>query len=154
MSSFGALIWPVGQTFTDPTYGISLTTTSVSQAGAIVHVNFDPSVCVPQAPALSISPSSQSASASSTLNYTVTVTNNNLAACPAQTYAVTSKLPSRWTQTPSSYTVVLGYGASDTRTVSITSPVNAKPGSYTVSVKASLSQKVYLQRNALYSVIP
>ena len=153
LSNFGALIWPVGQTFTDPTYGISVTTTSISPEGATVHVAFDPAACALQAPSISITPSNQSAQAKSTLSYTVTVTNRNFAACPAQTYVVMPKLPSRWSQTPGSYTVTLGYGASDTRAVSVTSPGNAKPGSYTVSEKANISQKIYSQRDAVYSVI-
>ena len=155
MSGFAAnLIWPVGQTFTDPTYGISVTTTSISPEGATVHVAFDPAACVLQTPSMSITPSNQSAQAKSTLTYTVTVTNRNLAACPAQTYIVVPKLPSRWSQAPGSYTVTLGYGASDTRGLAITSPLSAKLGSYTVSEKANLSQKIYSQRNAVYSVIP
>jgi len=101
MSGFGAnLIWPVGQTFTDPTYGISVTTTSISPQGATVQVAFDPAACVLQTPSISITPSNQSAQAKSTLSYTVTVTNRNLAACPAQTYVVVPKLPSRWSQSP------------------------------------------------------
>jgi hypothetical protein len=144
----------VGNTFTDPAYGISVTTLSVSSAGAIVHVAFDPAACVLQTPSISISPSNQSGRAKSTLTYIVTITNRNIAACPAQTFVVMPKLPSRWSQTPGSFTVTLGHGASDTRAVAVTSPGTAKLGSYTVSQKANLSQKLYSQRDAVYSVIP
>ena len=142
----------VGNTFTDPDYGISVTTLSVSSAGATVNVSFDPAACVLRSPSISITPSNQSAQAKSTLTYTVTVTNRNIIACPAQAYVVVPKLPSRWSQTPGSYTVTLGYGASDTRAVAITSSGNAKLGIYTVSEKANLSQKIYSQRDAVYSV--
>ena len=153
ISTWGSEVWPVGQTFADPSYGISVTTSSISPSGATVHVAFDPAACVLQTPSMSITPSNQSGQANSTLTYTVTVTNRNIAACPAQTYAVMPKLPSRWWQTPGSYTVTLGYGASDTRALAVTSPGNANRGCYTVTEKANLNQKIYSERNAVYSVV-
>jgi hypothetical protein len=143
----------VGQTFTDAPNGISITTVSVSPAGALVHIAFDATACKPQPPSISVTPYSQSGKAGSTLGYSITVTNKNMVACPAQTYLVVPNLPSRWAQAPASYTVTLGYGASDTRTVAITSPGNAKPGVYNPSEKVNLSQKVYSKGVAVYTVI-
>ena len=143
----------VGQIFTDSPNGISVATISVSPTGALMHIAFDPAACKLQPPSISITPAVQSGKAGSSLAYTVTVTNKSMVACPAQTYAVMPNLPSRWTQGPSSYSVTLGYGASDTRTVSITSPGNAKPGDYQPSEKINLSQKLYSKRSAVYSVI-
>src|SRR5207244_9842922 len=100
----------VGKTFTDSDYGISVTTLSVSSAGTIVHIAFNPAACVLQSPSISITPSTQSGHPKSTLTYTITVANRNIAACPAQSYVVSPKLPSQWSQTPGSYTVTLGYG--------------------------------------------
>jgi chitodextrinase len=82
----GALL--PGKTFTDPEYGISVTTQSADSTGATVTVTVpSTATCTRQAPTVSLfSPSTQSAAPGQSLTYTLRVTSNDTSSCPAQRY--------------------------------------------------------------------
>src|SRR5207302_1308460 len=135
----GALV--PGRTFTDPEYGISITTQSADATGATVQVTIPSSAsCVRQTPTVTlVSPSSQSAAAGQSLTYSVTVTNNDSAACPAQQFRYsggqllgdsTAGMFDNFTAVASPDVFTLAPGSSTNVAVSLTPDATVVTGSY------------------------
>lgn len=82
----GALL--PGKTFTDPEYGISITTQSADATGATIKVTVpSAAACTRAAPSVKlVSPATQSTTPGQSLSYTVTVTDNDSSACPADEF--------------------------------------------------------------------
>jgi hypothetical protein len=130
----------VGQSFTDPTAGVTITPVSVSSTGAAVSVSFGPLVCVRANPVIALTPSqSQWVEPGSTVTFTVSVTNQDNAGCSASTFALQATVPSAWTANLTTLTLTLSPGASTTTTLQVTSPATAPDGFYTSSVTATNS---------------
>lgn len=138
----------VGQTFNDPVSGITITTQSVSSAGAVVQVTFgDPGsgtpntpTCTNTNPSLSIDPSNAQASPGQSITYIFTLTNNDPSACSPSTYAVSSNSSfSGWVMNPSSFSEELQSGDSISRTFTIASATYTTPGTYNYGIMARRS---------------
>jgi hypothetical protein len=130
----------VGQIFSDPVAGVTITPVSVSSTGAAVSVNFGPLACVRAKPTMTLSPSqSQWVQPGSTVTFTVSVTNNDNAGCTASTFALQAAAPSGWTASFTTSTLTLSPGASVSTTLQVTSPATAADGFYTSSVTATNS---------------
>jgi hypothetical protein len=130
----------VGQSFTDPNAGVTITPVSVSSTGATVSVSFGSLVCVRANPTIALAPSqSQWVQPGSTVTFTVSVTNNDNAGCTASTFALQAAAPSGWTVNLTTPTLTLSPGASATTTLQVTSPATATNGLYTSSVTATNS---------------
>ena len=130
----------VGQSFTDPNAGVTITPVSVSSTGATVSVSFGPLVCVQANPTIALAPSqSQWVQPGSTVTFTVSVTNNDNAGCTASTFALQAAAPSGWTVNLTAPTLTLSPGASATTTLQVTSPAAATTGLYTSNVTATNS---------------
>ena len=130
----------VGQSFTDPNAGVTITPVSVSSTGATVSVRFGPLVCVRANPTIALSPSqSQWVQPGSTVTFTGSVTNNDNAGCTASTFALQVAAPTGWTANLTTPTLTLSPGASATTTLQVSSPATAPGGLYTSSVTATHS---------------
>jgi uncharacterized repeat protein (TIGR01451 family) len=128
-----------GRYFQDSATGLTVETLSTSSSGATISVTLGTPTCHRVNPSVSISPSAQTGTAGSTLNYTVTVANNDSPACGASDFTVTSSLPSGFSQSPTSMSVVGLYpaGATSSWLVSVTIPSTATTGAYSFTETAT-----------------
>jgi uncharacterized repeat protein (TIGR01451 family) len=130
----------VGQSYYDPTAGVTITPLSASSSGALVNVAFGPISCVEANPAVVLSPSqSQWVKPGTIVTYTVTVTNNDNAGCSATTFALQGTVPASWTAAFASPTLAIAPGASASTTFQVASSPSAADGFYTVGVSATNS---------------
>jgi len=150
--SFADASLAVGKSFTDGTYGITITTMAVSDAGASVRVAFNPSACNLNAPGLSVTPQTQIGAAGQARTYIFNLSSNNILACGPSSYTVTPSVPAGWTVSPSSFTETLSSGELTQASFTVTSKANAKVGNYAISAKASYASGRKLASNATYSV--
>jgi hypothetical protein len=87
----------VGQHFTDPVSGITLTTVSLSSTSATVMVDMDDTPCTRSAPRVTASPGQSPAVPSGTaVLYNVSVTNTDSAGCAAASFTLQATAPSGW----------------------------------------------------------
>jgi hypothetical protein len=133
--SWGASALVPGQTFTDPTAGVTITTSSVSSSGASVQVTVPTatSTCTHANPSVAASSTSSSGTVQ---KYTLTVTNNDASGCSAVTFNLAATVPSGWNATFGSSSLTLNPGASASTTVALTSS-SAAAGTYTATFTAS-----------------
>ncbi|MFA5070060.1 MAG: NEW3 domain-containing protein [Patescibacteria group bacterium] len=124
---------PVGQTFTDETYGYIITAVSAGSSGAVVQVQKTTPTCQYGTATATIDPASQIAEPGSTIDYTLTVTNHDTSACPTVVYNLNSSLPVGWTQTYLPLYLVLNPGETKTISVTVTIPSEATAGAYNLS---------------------
>jgi chitodextrinase len=76
-----------GKSFTDPEYGISITTLSADTSGVKVEVKIANASCVNNTPRVSaVSPAVQTALPGQSKTYTMTVTNTDTSGCAPQTF--------------------------------------------------------------------
>jgi len=131
----------VGQSFQDPTAGVTFTPTAVSGSGATVQIaiNGSPS-CTSANPSVNVSPAqSQSVASGTAVNFTATVTDNDSSSCAPATFTLASVLPSGWTGTWSTTALSLSPGKSGSATLTVTSPLGIADGSYNLGVSATNS---------------
>lgn len=124
---------PVGQSFLDETYGYDITTVSAGPSGAVVNIQKTTPTCQYGTITAEVSPESQTVEPGSTVDYSLTVTNHDTDACPNVRYSLSSTLPADWTQTVSPRTLGLIPGETKTIIVSVTAPLTAEVGAYTLS---------------------
>jgi hypothetical protein len=142
---------PVGQTFTDSQYGITVRLVSISGGVANVQVSFSGATCQNTSPTLTITPTQANTTAGQTTSYTLTLKNNDSANCAPSNYNLSGLLPSGLTQTPPAWSETLAPGASVSRTILITADLNAAAGSYAITEKAvsatssSLTAQAFVQ---------
>ncbi|PWT86957.1 MAG: peptidase M11 [Blastocatellia bacterium] len=130
-----------GQTFADSEIGLSITTLSADNTGALVQVSIDGGniiACRYQAPTVSLSPSAaRFVKPGSVVNYTVSITNNDTAGCAPGRFAFSSAIPAGWSASFSSAsTIALAPGDTTTATMSVMIPENAS-GALPLSVSAA-----------------
>ena len=127
----------VGQSYSDPSAGVTFTVLSANAAGADVSVTFSgggTSTCVRAAPSMSLTPSSQNTLAGGTLSYTVNLTNADTSSCGSTLFSLSGVAPSGWTKTVSPSSFTLAPGENGQATLSVISPSSAGAGNYTVTV--------------------
>ncbi|MGH3371702.1 MAG: fibronectin type III domain-containing protein, partial [Nocardioidaceae bacterium] len=142
----GALL--AGRTFTDPEYGISVTTLSADATGATVQVTIPEAAgCTRQAPTVTLqSPSTQSVPAGQAATYSLSIRSNDSPACPGQLfrYAGGQLMGVTGTGTTGTFTALsspdeltLGPGASATMAVTLVPDATVTTGSYGFSLTSS-----------------
>jgi len=89
----------VGETFSDPVAGVTITTASADTNGATVNVTFSNNGCSRANPVISISPQGQLVTAGGTASYTVSVTSRDSSACGSTLLLLTESAPAGWTAT-------------------------------------------------------
>jgi len=125
----------VGQSFSDPTPGVTFTPTAVTSTGATVQISFGS--CIPANPSVSVSPSqSQYVTSGTAVNFTVTVTDNDSSSCAPATFNLGSSVPSGWATNWNAAGLSLSPGKSGSATLTVTSPAGTADGSYNVGVTA------------------
>jgi hypothetical protein len=122
----------IGQTFTDATAGVTITTLSADATGAMVDITIT-QPCVRANPTLTVTPAqSPWLRAGGVATFNVAIRNNDGGACGGSVFNTQATLPSGWTASVSPVSVDQGNTA--TTTVLVTSPVTAVDGFYTVGL--------------------
>lgn len=136
----------LGQSFSDPASGVTITPTWLNSSGAGVHVTVNGSsttatttaTCTRANPVITPASQSKSGAAGSAVSYTVTVTNKDSSACAASSFNLKGVVPTGWTASFASTSLSLSPGASGSTTVTLSSPTSAT-GSTTASLTATNS---------------
>jgi hypothetical protein len=127
----------VGQNFSDPDVGVTITPLWANSTGVAVDVSFIAQACRHAAPTVVVAPAqSQWAEAGAAVTYTVSVTNNDGTGCTASDFTLQPAAPSGWTATFSSSTLTINPGSSASTMLTVTSPPSAADGFYTIGVEA------------------
>ncbi|MEF1329424.1 NEW3 domain-containing protein [Vibrio sp. M260121] len=128
----------VGQTYSDVQAGITITTEWADGNAASVRVTFDNDRCVQASPSIALK-SSQVVSgvAGSSASYKLNVTNNDTNACSSSSFNVGANVPSGWSSTHESLTLVPG--ESKAVEISVASSDSVQEGSYDILLKAENS---------------
>lgn len=128
-----------GLSFTDPTAGVTLTTTWADSQKAQVDVQFAASAsCVQNAPSVQVgAPVTQWGNAGQTLSYTVQLTNNDSSACAARSFALQNSLPSGWSTRFASASLTLAPGQSASTSLAVTSASSAAAAYYDLGVSTT-----------------
>ena len=139
----------VGQTFTDPTAGVTISTVSVSSTSAMVDVTVVGTPCTQSSPTVSLSPSqSQTVTAGTSVNYAVSIKNNDTSTCSNSTYALQANEPSGWSGTfTGTSSLTISPGASASTQMAIASAPTAPTGSYLVGATAANSANTSLAQS-------
>lgn len=127
----------IGQTFSSPIFGVTITAAWANGASAGVSVTLEATACTRATPTVTLAPSTASAAAGGTASYTAIVTNADSAGCGASTFAPHAVVPAGWTATFTSSSISLAAGGSTSTTLRVTSPAGAAAGPYAVKVKLS-----------------
>ena len=126
-----------GQSYYDPAAGLTMTTAWANGTSAGVTVTFDPVPCVKALPAVVVSPSqSQWVAPGMPVAFVLTVTNTDTGGCPASTFNVSATVPAGWAVSPTG-SVTVAPGGSASRTVTVSSPLSATSGFYTIGLTAT-----------------
>jgi Gametolysin peptidase M11/NPCBM-associated, NEW3 domain of alpha-galactosidase len=125
----------VGQSFYDPTAGVTISVLSADNSGASISVSYGPPQCTPGNPLVSLSGPGQAVAAGTTVTYTVTIKNNDFG-CAASTFNLQGGVPEGWTAELAS-SVSIDAGATQSLSFRVTSPFNAAAGSYGISATAT-----------------
>lgn len=128
-----------GQTYEDPTAGISITLLSFDSIGASLSVSLGgggtpTSACVPVNPTVTLSPSTAWV-IGATGSYTATVKNNDSSSCASSTFNLSAAVPSGWGASFGTPLSVPPGGISST-TAQLTAPSGTSDGSYDFSISA------------------
>jgi len=138
LNSFYTPALDVGQSFVDPTAGVTVQTAGAGTSGASVIVTLGPPVCAQANPTVVITPSqNQWVQSGTPVNFTVTLRDNDLAGCTASTFNLTDTLPAAWNGVFSNSSLTLTPGASGSSTLQVTSPVGTTDGFYNVTVSGT-----------------
>jgi len=126
----------VGNSFSDPDAGVTLTVASVDGSAAVVSVTLTTPTCARANPTVAVSPSpGPVVPAGTAVTYTVSVTNNDGASCAASSFSLqTMVLLTGWTAAFAAPTLTLSPGTSTSTTFTVTSPASVTGTSYTFPV--------------------
>lgn len=131
----------VGQRYEDTVANVAITLVSADTTGAVVDVSIDAGTPVPTcarvAPVLTLASPVESIGAGGTLTYILSLTNRDSSACSATTFSVAKSAPTGWAATLASTNLSVSPGATASTTLSVTSPMNAVAGSYSVGAGVS-----------------
>ena len=94
-------------------------------------------VCTRAAPFITMSPNSVSLEQGSAMQLSVTVRNMSSAACPAESFSFSGRVPSGWSDAFGGGTISLSPGQDARITYSVAVPTTANPGAYSVQASAS-----------------
>jgi hypothetical protein len=140
-STYGDLYDPalmLGQTYSDPNSGLTISTEWTDGSTAGVSVSFAQTGCVHANPTVDLFPSvSQWVAAGTTVSYSVTMANNDPFDCSAAQFNLSASLPSGWAAAFEESTLILTPGATGSTNLTLTSPATAADGFYDLSVTAA-----------------
>jgi hypothetical protein len=125
----------VGQSFYDPTAGVTISVLSADNAGASISVSYGVPQCIPANPLVSLSAPAQAVPAGTTVTYTLTIKNNDFG-CGTSTFNLQGAVPVGWTADLAS-SISVDAGATQSLSFRVTSPFNASGGSYGFSATAA-----------------
>ncbi|WP_024303654.1 NEW3 domain-containing protein [Pseudogulbenkiania sp. MAI-1] len=144
-----------GQSYSDSTAGIVVTTLSADTTGATVNVSFaskPTQSCVQTNPSVLVSTSQNtSVAAGTSVTYTVAVTNNDSSACSASTFNLLASVPSGWGASFGSSALTVSPGSAGSTTFTVTSSSTALVSSYTIGATAT-NTSYSASGSATYSV--
>ncbi len=130
-TSFDQVLDP-GQTFTDSSINLWLTTTSAGLAGATVDISYDGPACVPAAPTVTLSPGGTRTTAAGTpVTYTLGVTSNDGLSCPVAGFMPSASVPAGWTASFGSASVDVAAGGTASLAFTVT-PAAGATGTFPV----------------------
>jgi hypothetical protein len=87
----------VGQSFVDSTLGMTITTVSADNSGALIQVAFGAVPCTRLTPTVSLSPSAARwVLPGSTVSYTVSMTSNDSSGCSPAVFNLAAAVPAGW----------------------------------------------------------
>jgi hypothetical protein len=128
----------VGETFSDPVAGVSISTASADTNGATVNITFSTDNCNRANPLVSISPmQGPFVTAGSTVNYTVSVTSRDAATCSGTFFLLNVSAPAGWPAVTGVSGLGLFPGASGSTTVQVTSPAGTSDGAYNITASVT-----------------
>ena len=126
----------VGETFVDEANGLRIAMLGNGASSATVSIEHtDP--CTRGSSSLQLSPAQQAATAGSPRSYVGSVTNSDTGDCGAVGFNLVAKLPAGWTAALTPALLDLSPGAAGQFTLLVTSPENAAPAPYTVTVNST-----------------
>jgi hypothetical protein len=132
---FGDPALEVGQSYSDPEAGMTVTAQWADGIHAALDVILTPPSCVFTNPTLEILPSeSEWVEAGTPITYSVTVTNNDSTACAAAPFNLEAMVPDGWTAIFGEPSLTLEPAASASTTLEVISSPLAPDGFYTVEV--------------------
>jgi hypothetical protein len=144
----------LGEELVDTEAGITISLTSIASSSAQVHITKVAPVCVRNNPTVTVSPKGSWVVAGTAVPYSVTIINNDSASCAPASFAITTALPTGFTQTPASLTLTANPQTSASGTVSILSPLSTALGTYPIVVTATHSaSSTSVQTTANYNVL-
>jgi hypothetical protein len=125
-----------GETFTDPTQGISITQTTQNGNEMQARIDLTLDTCQAGVPHLAIAPPDVLGNPGETLQYDVMVTNMDRTSCPVRNFTLDTRLPLGWTGDISPRTIELSSGHSDTAILSATPATDSPTGTFGLAVTA------------------
>lgn len=123
-----------GETFADPTNGISITQTTQDGNELIARIVLGLDTCQASPPNLTLSPPDALGNPGDIIEYDVTLTNMDRAPCPDRTFALDARLPLGWTGDVSPRTLALAAGDSDSAILAVTSNTDSPRGPFGLAV--------------------
>ena len=123
-----------GESFADPTNGVTVTQLSHTADYVTVRVLAD---CAPLAPTITISSTNYAGLAGRTFSYTVTLQYNDTALCGSSSFNLSATAPAGWTASVAPTSLALGPGQANTATLTVTTPNSATNDTYSVNVNVT-----------------
>ncbi len=125
-----------GETFTDPTHGISVTQTTHNGNEMMARIDLTLDTCHAGLPHLAMAPPDVLGKPGETLQYDVIVTNMDRTSCPVRNFTLDARLPFGWTGDISPRMIELSSGHSDTAILSATPATDSPTGTFGLAVTA------------------
>ena len=144
----------VGQTYSDPTAGVTIALLSQDSTGANVSVTFGGgggTTCVRANPTVSLSPSSQSTTVGSSVSYTMTVTNKDSSGCTASGFNLGAAMPSGLTAAFGASSLTITAGSSASTNLAVSSLSSLPSGTYSFTATGTNSTTSSFSGSALGS---
>nr|HET7858459.1 Ig-like domain-containing protein [Caldimonas sp.] len=126
-----------GQSFQDPTNGITVTNQGVAGGTATVGVSFSGGTCARSAPVLAVSPSSRTGAPGATVSYGITVSNRNSPACGTGTFNLAQALPAGFSGAFAATSLAIAAGGSASTTWSVTPSAQVAQATYGLDAAVS-----------------
>ena len=140
----------VGNTFSDPAGGVSITPLWVNGTTAGVNV-YIAALCARATPTLTMTPAQQQGSPGAPLTYTVSVASTDTG-CGTSSFVLQATAPSGWTAKLGATSFPLADSGTASTTLVVTPPAAAAAGTYALSVTVS-DQGLSASASASYVVV-
>ncbi len=136
----------IGQSYSDPDAGVTMTVLSANSTGATVSMTFSGGggtpTCTRSNPMVALAPSSQSSAVGGGSSYTVTVANTDTSACSMSSFALSNTMPSGLTGSFGSSSLSIAPGSNASTSLYISSSTSSSPGAYNFTVRGTNSSAI------------